>query len=251
VDHPKLGVMVARGALINCSMFCSVSENLETVVRRYLRLCALFDNAYQNTKYTVQRMLQENAHKTVADLGSGRAVKAICQCKSNADLINLWCGADGASGTAPPDGLGKELSLRGLLGILDAVASRRANGTEPAAAHRYDDAYILDDAGHEMGHGVGSAIANNDTSGAVCVEEGAGKPAESGGDATPTGDAGAGGRATGSEDCSRLLCATKRSSAAFEREALCGQPRDGGAPDHAGAAVAPEDNQQQKRVRQA
>ncbi|KAJ1618996.1 hypothetical protein T492DRAFT_1138159 [Pavlovales sp. CCMP2436] len=60
---PRLGVMVARGALINPSIFAPQPEPLEIVVRRFLRLCARSLNPYQNSKYTLQRMLQENSHE--------------------------------------------------------------------------------------------------------------------------------------------------------------------------------------------
>jgi tRNA-dihydrouridine synthase 2 len=147
---PRLGVMIARGALVNPSMFRADVEPLDVVIRRYLLLCAESANAYQNTKYTVQRMLQECNPKVAAALGAYRSVSELCRCKSSEQIIMMWCQGD-ADGLGPcGDALGRDALLAAL----------RAASVVPTAeddGRVYTDEYILD-ARNEMGHGVGSAV---------------------------------------------------------------------------------------------
>jgi tRNA-dihydrouridine synthase len=51
------GVMTARGALANPSMFSPNPVATHVVIKEYLDIALKRDNNYQNTKYTVLRML--------------------------------------------------------------------------------------------------------------------------------------------------------------------------------------------------
>lgn len=59
-------VMIARGALINCSIFAP--ERLQKpqmeVATQYLKLCIKYNNPFSFTKYTLSRMFGENGTRT-------------------------------------------------------------------------------------------------------------------------------------------------------------------------------------------
>lgn len=164
ITAPRLGLMIARGALINCSIFRPVQEPLELVVRRFLRLCALGNNAFQNSKYTLQRMLQEGGAQASAELGKERTVNRLCQCKSLRDTVLLWCGGD-ADGRAH---LGGNDAALGRDALLEALEGGRALAAQEAAedGRVYTDEYILDGR-NEMGHGVASAVVGAAAAAAV------------------------------------------------------------------------------------
>jgi tRNA-dihydrouridine synthase 2 len=166
---PRLGVMIARGALVNPSMFRADAETLDVVIRRYLRLCAESANAYQNTKYTVQRILQEAGAKVTAALGDYRSVQQLCRCKGSEEIILMWCKGD-ADGRGP---CGDELGRDALLAALRAALAARACEDDGRV---YTDDYILD-ARNEMGHGVGSAVVRTaaELGGGLDDDERAGK----------------------------------------------------------------------------
>mmetsp|Transcript_17174 Transcript_17174/g.44428 ORF Transcript_17174/g.44428 Transcript_17174/m.44428 type:complete len:455 (-) Transcript_17174:98-1462(-) len=182
-ESPRLGVMVARGALINPSLFSPEGESLELAGRRYLHYCALTDNPYQNTKYTLQRMMQENGARLSAQLGPQRTVHLLTKAKSHYAIAAHWCMHDREGRV--PDGIGPELTFDGLTAAFEAtytaLLERLPRASAPAAdgdgtpdvdalhqakrartittsdARVYTDEYILDGRG-EMGHGVGSAV---------------------------------------------------------------------------------------------
>lgn len=154
---PRLGLMVARGALINCSIFSAEQEPLDLVTRRYLRLCALGANVFNNTKYTLQRMLQENGAHASDALGSERTVRRLCQCKSARDLVLLWCAQD-ADGSGPSARDGTALGRDALVKALEGASAVGA----PDDGRAYTDEYILDGR-DEMGHGVSSAAVDADS----------------------------------------------------------------------------------------
>lgn len=194
-EQPRLGVMVARGALINPSLFSPHAESLDVVGRRYLRLCALTDNAHQNTKFTLQRMMQENGSQLVAQLGPGRTVNLLCKAKSHRALAAHWCMHDNAGRL--PSGVDSALTFDQIAAAFEATytavlaharavaaESESANADARAAAkeelahkrqrcgtqdvHVYSDEYIIDARG-EMGHGVGSAVVVERTAGATAA----------------------------------------------------------------------------------
>jgi tRNA-dihydrouridine synthase 2 len=148
----RIGVMIARGALINCSIFGAEPEPLDTVVRRYLRLCVESANHHTNSKYTVQRMLQETSNSARAALGKHRTVSLLSRCKSDKDSILLWCSED-ADGAEPAD---PALRRDALLAASEAQLGAEPHGGDGRA---YTDQYILDQR-KEMGHGVGSAVVD-------------------------------------------------------------------------------------------
>ncbi|EFA75149.1 tRNA-dihydrouridine synthase 2-like protein [Heterostelium album PN500] len=78
-------VMVARGAIKNISVFkAGAPDPLEHVIKRYLRLAMLKDNFYNNTKYVVNQMIQENEmQKTVEG-------KASTSAKGYDQLCKIW-----------------------------------------------------------------------------------------------------------------------------------------------------------------
>ncbi|KAG8470701.1 hypothetical protein KFE25_009122 [Diacronema lutheri] len=155
LTEPRLGLMVARGALINCSMFRAEQEPLDLVGRRYLRLCALGANVIQNAKYTLQRMVQENDARTAAALGAHRSVQRLCQCKSMRDLVLAWCLMD-VHGCAPLYGAeSAELGRDALIAALERQPAPAAQDDGRA----YSDEYILDGAGR-MGHGGAAAVVS-------------------------------------------------------------------------------------------
>ena len=76
-------VMSARGALANPSIFGETWEDPRTVVDRYCEICKLRQNNYQNTKYTVLRILGgvTRKDKTYKDL-----MTAITGCKTMEEM---------------------------------------------------------------------------------------------------------------------------------------------------------------------
>lgn len=96
--RPQLGVLVARGALMNCSIFRTQADDLGLVLREYLHRCAKFANAFPNTKYTVMRMLQECTPAVRSALGTMHNTKALSTAKTMEDLVHRLCSdADGVA----------------------------------------------------------------------------------------------------------------------------------------------------------
>lgn len=79
------GVMVARGALANCSIFQPQPRDVLTVVKEYCTIARRRQNNYQNTKWTVLRMLggvtrKDKTHKPLmAVLVDCRTEEALMQ----------------------------------------------------------------------------------------------------------------------------------------------------------------------------
>ncbi|RHZ33808.1 hypothetical protein DYB31_012387 [Aphanomyces astaci] len=78
-------VLVARGALSNASCFRAAGiVPYQQNVEAYLKVAADTDNAYQNTKYNISRMLPSK------DVASTVDVATIAEAKSNADMFALF-----------------------------------------------------------------------------------------------------------------------------------------------------------------
>lgn len=58
-------VMIARGALINCSIFSATNPRPQKeVALNYLKFCKRYENSFSYTKYTISRMFGENGKVT-------------------------------------------------------------------------------------------------------------------------------------------------------------------------------------------
>ena len=84
------GVMSARGALANCSIFGRDYEDTRIVARKYCEIARRRENNYQNTKYTVLRMLGGVTRK---DKQYKELMTALTQCKTM-DLLESTLNAD-------------------------------------------------------------------------------------------------------------------------------------------------------------
>ncbi len=97
------GVMLARPALFNCSVFrkCS-SDGLQPrseVIREYIRCCLDVNHSLQGTKYVVAEMMSSKRHPThlikagvfQSKLGCGTPrIADVSRCKSINELAELW-----------------------------------------------------------------------------------------------------------------------------------------------------------------
>ncbi|KAI4328090.1 hypothetical protein L6164_020477 [Bauhinia variegata] len=78
-------VMIARGALLNASIFSPEGKvSYEDVKREYLRKCILWDNDIKSTKHTIKEMIIRNS---CLELPEGKAVN---RSESMADLAQLY-----------------------------------------------------------------------------------------------------------------------------------------------------------------
>jgi tRNA-dihydrouridine synthase 2 len=92
------GVMLARGALWDCSVFGEVGgerEKPDRVMEEYLKLCVRYDNHFVNTKYVVCEFMNMRRHPPALRLGTnvyagGQTVAAVCSTKVIEDLCSLW-----------------------------------------------------------------------------------------------------------------------------------------------------------------
>jgi tRNA-dihydrouridine synthase 2 len=88
------GVMLARGALMNTSIFRREGMvGLREVVKEYIELCGRWGNHFINTKYVVCEFLTGRRHPH--ELGIkvekvGREVKDVCECKGMEGLRKLF-----------------------------------------------------------------------------------------------------------------------------------------------------------------
>ncbi len=97
------GVMLARSALFNCSVFqkCS-SDGLKSrseVIREYIRYCLDVNHSIQGTKYVVVEMMSSKRHPThLIRAGvfysklehSAPSIGDVSRCKSIDELAKLW-----------------------------------------------------------------------------------------------------------------------------------------------------------------
>ncbi len=99
------GVMLARPALFNCSVFekCTSSDsNLQprsSVIREYIQYCLDVNHSLQGTKYVVAEMMSSKRHPThliragviSSKFDSGApSIGDVCRCKSVNELAKLW-----------------------------------------------------------------------------------------------------------------------------------------------------------------
>ncbi|CBN80498.1 conserved unknown protein [Ectocarpus siliculosus] len=97
-------VMLARPALLNCSIFKPDGHvlPLKEVIQQYLRECFRYDSVYQNAKYTVMEMLTKRRHpdhlKESISLGlpgGAPGMREVTPAKTLGQLARLWdVGAD-------------------------------------------------------------------------------------------------------------------------------------------------------------
>ncbi len=110
------GVMIARPALFNCSVFrkCS-SDGLQPrskVIREYIRCCLDINHSLQGTKYVVAEMMSSKRHPThliragvfSSKLGCGApSIADVSRCKSINGLAKLWSlEVKPSAGSTPP-----------------------------------------------------------------------------------------------------------------------------------------------------
>lgn len=77
--------MIARGAVMNPSIFRPEPLPLEDVMRSYVQKSLLCGNIYQNTKYTLTSIMGE--HK---DAATGPTMKAVQLAKDMQSLARIW-----------------------------------------------------------------------------------------------------------------------------------------------------------------
>lgn len=77
-------VMIARGALINCSIFQPEPVSQVQVCREYLENCIKYGNLYSYTKYTVLRMFGE-----VGKMTKTKFYEELVKSKSHEDMLNV------------------------------------------------------------------------------------------------------------------------------------------------------------------
>lgn len=79
-------IMIARGALINCSVFApqKLQKPQMDVAIHYLKLCIKYNNPFSFTKYTVSRMFGENGTRTKEPFYQQLTIG-----KSNQELLDI------------------------------------------------------------------------------------------------------------------------------------------------------------------
>ncbi|CAM9232122.1 unnamed protein product [Hapterophycus canaliculatus] len=137
-------VMLARPALLNCSIFKPDGNvlPLKEVIQQYLRECFRYDSIYQNAKYTVMEMLTKRRHPD--------------HLKESISL-GLPVGAPGMREVTPAKNLEQLAKVWDVEGDFRAELARRTRraeqlgenlATEPPAergcVHKFDDAYFLE-----------------------------------------------------------------------------------------------------------
>eukprot|EP00903_Cladosiphon_okamuranus_P010350 g9793.t1 len=136
-------VMLARPALLNCSIFKPDGAvlPLKEVIQQYLRECIRYDSIYQNAKYTVMEMLTKRRHpdhlkgSISLDLPAGApGLREVTPAKSLEQLANLWdVGADYNAE------LVRRRERAEHLGASSALPS-----AERSCIHKFDDAYFFE-----------------------------------------------------------------------------------------------------------
>ncbi|CAM9807321.1 unnamed protein product, partial [Discosporangium mesarthrocarpum] len=135
-------VMLARPALLNCSVFKKGGNilPLKEVILQYIRECIRYDSLQQSAKYTVMEMMNKRRHpdhlksKLKIDLPVGSPNMAeVCQAKTLKDLATTW-------------GIGQEyyqeLERRRSQMELHAIKGDLTSAPRETY-HKYDDAYFL------------------------------------------------------------------------------------------------------------
>eukprot|EP00752_Nemacystus_decipiens_P010312 g9187.t1 len=139
-------VMLARPALLNCSIFKPDGAvlPLKEVIQQYLRECFRYDSVYQNAKYTVMEMLTKRRHpdhlKESIRLGlpaGAPGMREVTPAKNLQQLAKIWdvaadYDAELARRTARAEQLGDDLTS-----ATEAAAER-------SCIHKFDDAYFLE-----------------------------------------------------------------------------------------------------------
>ena len=132
------GVLLARPALYNSSIFCKPTDpslpistygyesplllDKTTVVQEYLRNCIRYNTHFKNAKYVVCEMMQHRRTPTPRvrflpqDFPGGQTINKTCNCRSLDEMCKLW--------NVKND---------------EAVETPAA----PAGEHRYEDSYFL------------------------------------------------------------------------------------------------------------
>ncbi|CAM9306075.1 unnamed protein product [Ascophyllum nodosum] len=137
-------VMLARPALLNCSIFKPDGNMLplKEVIQQYLRECIRYDSIYQNAKYTVMEMLTKRRHpdhlkdSISLDLPPGAPrMREVTSAKTMEQLVLLWdLGAD------------YEMQLKRRKERAEQLGhgAESAGSTSRACIHKFDDAYFLE-----------------------------------------------------------------------------------------------------------
>ncbi|CAM9778412.1 unnamed protein product, partial [Ectocarpus fasciculatus] len=147
-------VMLARPALLNCSIFKPDGHvlPLKEVIQQYLRECFRYDSVYQNAKYTVMEMLTKRRHpdhlKESISLGlpgGAPGMREVTPAKTLEQLARLWdVGADFDAETVRRRKRAEQLG--------ESTATEQA---ERGTVHKFDDAYFLGTEGAKTGDAVG------------------------------------------------------------------------------------------------
>ena len=130
------GVLLARPALYNTSIFRPLSEKLQdktTIVQEYLQLSQKYDTHYKNVKYVICEMISHR--RTPAGrvpylpvkFPGGQTIANTCNCHSMEALFQVWNIQWSATSTS---------------------TSKSANVTTPpstldAGEHKYTDSYVM------------------------------------------------------------------------------------------------------------
>ncbi|CAM9459898.1 unnamed protein product [Ectocarpus sp. 4 AP-2014] len=147
-------VMLARPALLNCSIFKPDGHvlPLKEVIQQYLRECFRYDSVYQNAKYTVMEMLTKRRHpdhlKESISLGlpgGAPGMREVTPAKTLEQLARLWdVGADFDAETVSRRKRAEQLG--------EATSIEQA---ERGTVHKFDDAYFLGTEEARIGNAVG------------------------------------------------------------------------------------------------
>jgi len=136
------GVLLARPALYNTSIFRPQSEPLEdktTVVQEYVRQVARYDTNHKNAKYVICEMMS-NRRTPKCRISSlpqhwpnRQTVAKICDCRSIEDICKVW-DVNWSDMVASSSAASSSLS-RSSYGKDGTVLN--------ADGHKYDDSYLL------------------------------------------------------------------------------------------------------------
>lgn len=139
-------VMLARPALLNCSIFKPDGKMapLTEVIQDYLRQCIRFDSIYQNAKYTVMEMITKRRHpdhlkeSIRIELPKGSpGMPEVTAAKTLQQLAVLW---------SMGDDYRDELERRRLLAERVGAEATATATAERSSVHRFDDSYFLEPA---------------------------------------------------------------------------------------------------------
>jgi tRNA-dihydrouridine synthase 2 len=128
------GVLLARPALYNTSLFKKPSEELEektNVVQEYLRHAVKYDAHYKNVKYVVCEMMSNRRTPSPRTpflpqvFPGGQSVGSVCNCHSLQEMLQLW--NVNWSENKPTNG-----------------NNQNASTSLSSGEHKYDDSYLLE-----------------------------------------------------------------------------------------------------------